>query len=1388
MTAMNSKEEGYDFFGLVNDLCQSMINKCDDKCLRGRNSNQIVTKLRSIAFEILLKRHPESYDINDNESEEDPVLELFKYSFVLKSTLGQSSKADKLESVLDELLSDDDSESVKSILFFLHYLQNYQSCDDDDLEIFHFGDRNPTSEISQKNNEVPHYQIYPLSAFILPHKLNQLIDINSHEFTQVNIKAPVSFSSQLQIEIAKNETSKLSLYSLDSIKPRGPTEEKYLNYESTAVESLWNREYEDECESVVSFKSSPSIESIELLPDTYEESEDTDCYSWETLGQLKPGRQRAYALESDAAIQHLQNLRNISINGSEKSSSSRPNVISMKEFIENIKLVLLGFDSSCYVWDSKIGFFFNINTVVTGLGKEALESISSEITHWATCFKLLVLLVRPNIDTGRYRQDGLIFQAMCNSVNDVLIHYQASVLQIFNDDSIKLLDLLNRLRYVGCLISELARLCRCENVIQTTLAEGTGILTHIYDQVTKITKPDVALVFYSVLKSCCEIYFELMEKWIFEGIFDEKYGEFMIFVRDKYIRNRGHKFWTKCFGISKELVPGFLNNLTDSILQCGKAVRLLKICDPKNPLCNFFLTARPKVKVCLSVNMLSEQEEICQRYMAKGIEILGPNVTLSSALKELKTIDKDKAEHVIAAQQETLSRIKKSQEEAKLLIIKNKRELFADQKKQVEDAVSRREKAREADLLEDKLLREIQIAEDEKIESQRLADIKITIEYYKDLAEEAEKQRLRAGWRSRRMELFDERVSAIILARQEEITPIDEVTDKSLSVLIKLATEESNVPVSVDSNSLDNQLPSSDNVPVSISDENCNEKNSEQEKETKPEEITRASRPTVLDVKGDAKIESILDEIAENRSFKRTKFSFNTNTISNDIINNPQTTLKNDNVNITFIDKEGNENKMVDTDNDDNKNDQVGDKNSETCKNSNQVESNVVDAPPHYSNNANEINDATPMSCTTDSYVPSAMSNSILYNCTEAGSIAESKNDYETPTSPGECLTRADKREYSIDNIFSRSSSQFFSALGFLSTPPVLKSSLSQADVEMIDNTSLQVYLEKSVFIPLRVQSRLANSAIVKCLLHDHKILSHLHSLRSFFFLLNGEFAKNLTGPLYTKFHQVATPDKLFNSATLTSLLKNALHFSLNNSYKNSELLSLTVMSQPSSMKVLDPEALNCLCLHYKVSWPLNIILDEAVMQQYSKVFRFLIMVGRVLWVLQDDFCILKTQRKATLSFQYHRLQLFRHAMMQFMTALHNYLTCSVLHSSCAEFEKELENAMTLDQIYNIHVRYIKKILSRCMMTRRGEKLRQCLCNIFQIILKFHKTLRSHEWVHTSQGYVHPSFNKLEQYYKAFCTMRSFPAQVVDKYSNNGYELHLTRFLDALNINPLFSL
>lgn len=55
----------------------------------------------------------------------------------------------------------------------------------------------------------------------------------------------------------------------------------------------------------------------------------------------------------------------------------------------------------------------------------------------------------------------------------------------------------------------------------------------------------------------------------------------MIKEHSQFLRNKGPKFWTKSFTVHHESVPSFLNRLTESILQCGKAVRLLKICDPK---------------------------------------------------------------------------------------------------------------------------------------------------------------------------------------------------------------------------------------------------------------------------------------------------------------------------------------------------------------------------------------------------------------------------------------------------------------------------------------------------------------------------------------------------------------------------------------------------------------------------------------------------------------------------------------------------------------------------------------------------------------------------------------------------------------------------------------
>ena len=105
---------------------------------------------------------------------------------------------------------------------------------------------------------------------------------------------------------------------------------------------------------------------------------------------------------------------------------------------------------------------------------------------------------------------------MCHSVKEFLLYYQATILQIPVNENEKsgLLMLLNTVNPLGSLLVEVAELCQCNGLERTSLGEGIGILTHIYEQVTKVTKPNVALIFYSILKACCEVYFRYVYFYI----------------------------------------------------------------------------------------------------------------------------------------------------------------------------------------------------------------------------------------------------------------------------------------------------------------------------------------------------------------------------------------------------------------------------------------------------------------------------------------------------------------------------------------------------------------------------------------------------------------------------------------------------------------------------------------------------------------------------------------------------------------------------------------------------------------------------------------------------------------------------------------------------------
>lgn len=92
---------------------------------------------------------------------------------------------------------------------------------------------------------------------------------------------------------------------------------------------------------------------------------------------------------------------------------------------------------------------------------------------------------------------------------------------------------------------------------------------------------------------------------------------------------------------------------------------------------------------------------------------------------------------------------------------------------------------------------------------------------------------------------------------------------------------------------------------------------------------------------------------------------------------------------------------------------------------------------------------------------------------------------------------------------------------------------------------------------------------------------------------------------------------------------------------------------------------------------------------------------------------------------QYISIQIYRHNMASLIRALDNYIVTTCILTSWTEFEKDLKKARTLDDLYECHVVYIKKVLFRCLLNNRSTPVMKLLNDIFTVILKFNRVLKA---------------------------------------------------------------
>ncbi|XP_067636054.1 gamma-tubulin complex component 6-like [Eurosta solidaginis] len=386
-----------------------------------------------------------------------------------------------------------------------------------------------------------------------------------------------------------------------------------------------------------------------------------------------------------------------------------------------------------------------------------------------------------------------------------------------------------------------------------------------------------------------------------------------------------------------------------------------------------------------------------------------------------------------------------------------------------------------------------------------------------------------------------------------------------------------------------------------------------------------------------------------------------------------------------------------------------------------------------------------------------------------------------------------------LDSNFTCSTRSPYIRLNMSHTPMIVaakksRESLQQLKVNSMSVITLTEFLQKSVILPMTTHLGLVNNEVMRLFLEELQILDHLRSLRHYFFLMDGEFGSIICDGIIDKLESEATPVKLLNYQMLHSILDTALGSSITGNDKNAENLSFTISDVPLKFDLSNPGVLNVLSLSYRIEWPLNLILNPETLEQYGNIFKYLIKVRRISWVLERAYQILKEAvkklGKAILkSPQYRHIQLMRHKFYHFVHALQNHITANALQASWKTFKDDLLQAKSIEDIYRKHTTYVKRILFLCMLNRHSAEFYNTIENIFKISLRFYNNLKSREFKKRSgdEHFTHSRYEKLSNDEQEFDKFIKFTIYLGNKIVRHGYQEEIGQLIALINFNQYYS-
>ncbi|RWS29834.1 gamma-tubulin complex component 2-like protein [Leptotrombidium deliense] len=281
-----------------------------------------------------------------------------------------------------------------------------------------------------------------------------------------------------------------------------------------------------------------------------------------------------------------------------------------------------------------------------------------------------------------------------------------------------------------------------------------------------------------------------------------------------------------------------------------------------------------------------------------------------------------------------------------------------------------------------------------------------------------------------------------------------------------------------------------------------------------------------------------------------------------------------------------------------------------------------------------------------------------------------------------------------------------------------------------------------------------ASKQLLHLLLDECKLVSHLNSIKNYFFMDRGDFI--------VQFMDMAE-DELIKEidniipTRLESLLELAvrtsvLHTNPHNDNLGIELLDTSVLNQLSAimskgsegpsiddyLSMSDPTVLRgyeALAFKYKVEWPLSLILHRESLGCYQLLFRHMFYCRFVERQLEIVWKVNKTAKSQTLKNLNNYAEAFclRQKMLNFVQNLEYYMMFEVLEPRFHVFlEKVHTKVNSVDDMIKEHTSFYEGISRDCMLTQKNSL--HYIVKILQLCVDFARYIqRNHQLAKQSQ-------------------------------------------------------